>query len=143
MQLNLLRSQRESEFQCDKRFNCKCTLLVSPLPLGVIRYNFMAVNVHHHREIMQNIFNFDPVDSLISIPRFLTSISRKLRCCSWTFCALRGRYQRQDSMKYLGVKIDYLLKFDQQVDSLKSKIARKVGYLWRISGCVSPHGPES
>ena len=48
----------------------------------------------------------------------------------------------QESMEYLGIKIDHLLKFDEHVEYIKNKIAKKVGYLKRISGSLSPWARE-
>ena len=45
-------------------------------------------------------------------------------------------------MKYLGIKIDHLLKFDEHVAYIKNEIAKKVGYLKRISGSLSPWARE-
>jgi hypothetical protein len=46
--------------------------------------------------------------------------------------------QCQEEMKYLGVKIDHILKFDSHVEYVKIKVAKKVGFLQKIGDSLSP-----
>jgi hypothetical protein len=46
--------------------------------------------------------------------------------------------QYQETMKYLGVKIDNILKFDSHIEYIKNKVAKKVGFLQRIGDSLSP-----
>jgi hypothetical protein len=43
----------------------------------------------------------------------------------------------QDTMKYLGVQVDYLLNFHAHIEYVTKKIAKKTGYLGRISKYLS------
>jgi hypothetical protein len=46
--------------------------------------------------------------------------------------------QYQETMKYLGVKIDHILKLDSHIEYVKNKVAKKVGFLQRIGDSLSP-----
>jgi hypothetical protein len=45
----------------------------------------------------------------------------------------------QETMKYLAIKIDYILKFDSHIEYVNSKVVNKVEFLQKIRDSLSHH----